>query len=204
MAYEFLKPLFEGKEHITFDELTAALDGSQDIKIANLASGGYVDAGKYNRMERQFKDEKARADSLQLGVANWESKYNTDTAALNQRLSEQQTEYATRDFFGSADFTSDLVKEAVMSRFKAQNFQLTEGAFGDDAAEWLKQLKEANPGAFSSQSEQTSLKPADPPKKPLFTQSKEQPPQQEQTAMSASQRMKWANEHPGEPWPWRT
>ena len=43
---EFLKSIFEGAA-LTYDQLAEKLKGSADVKLANLASGQYVDKGKF-------------------------------------------------------------------------------------------------------------------------------------------------------------
>ena len=39
--YEYLKSLFEGGA-ITFDQFVAALESRKEVKLANLADGGYA------------------------------------------------------------------------------------------------------------------------------------------------------------------
>lgn len=223
MAFEYLKPLFEGKEHLTFDELSTALEGASNINLVNLKDGGYVAKDKYDRTVGQ---EKARADGLQeqltaahntiqsykemnpeqlkQSVSEWEQRYATDTEALNQKMAQMEQDFAVRDFMRGHSFTSDLAKEAVIARFKAQSFTLTDGKFGSDASDWMNQLREANPGAFVVE-EAPSQPPQQPPvptKKPHFAPTKESSHQKTDAPMTATERMKWANEHPNEPWPW--
>ena len=46
---EFLKQFFgeNGEKALTYDDLQKALEGSKDVKIANLATGQWVDKGKF-------------------------------------------------------------------------------------------------------------------------------------------------------------
>ncbi len=50
----FLKAIF-GDRSMTLDELSAALDASKDVKLANLADGRYVDKEKYSALETKNK-----------------------------------------------------------------------------------------------------------------------------------------------------
>ena len=50
---DFLKSIF-GDKALTYAELETALKDSKDIKLANLASGGYVDKGKYDADEARL------------------------------------------------------------------------------------------------------------------------------------------------------
>ena len=51
---EFLKAIF-GDKALTYSELEAALKDSKDVKLANLAAGGYVDKEKYAALETKNK-----------------------------------------------------------------------------------------------------------------------------------------------------
>ncbi|MGN1119349.1 MAG: hypothetical protein ACI4Q4_03255 [Oscillospiraceae bacterium] len=51
---EFLKNIF-GDKALTYAELEAALKDSKEVKLANLASGGYVDKGKFDALETKNK-----------------------------------------------------------------------------------------------------------------------------------------------------
>lgn len=46
------------------------------------------------------------------------------------------------------DFTSSLAKEAIFNKFKEKDFKLKENKFGEDAINFIKELKESNKDAF--------------------------------------------------------
>ena len=46
------------------------------------------------------------------------------------------------------DFTSSLAKEAIFNKFKEKDFKLKENKFGEDAINFIKELKESNKYAF--------------------------------------------------------
>lgn len=100
---EFLKSIFEDKA-LTYADLEKALKDSKDIKLANLASGKYVDKDKFDKAELKANDLETQlttandtikgfkdldVEGLKKGVAEWEKKYKDDTATLNEKLINQ-------------------------------------------------------------------------------------------------------------------
>lgn len=93
---EKLKELF-GDGALTFSELEEKLKDNKDIKLANLASGNWVDKKKLTDTEAELtaakqtinglketvsKFDGVDVEKLKKDAADWETKYNTDTAAL--------------------------------------------------------------------------------------------------------------------------
>lgn len=93
---EKLKALF-GTEALTYEQLEAKLKDNKEVKLANLASGGYVDSRKFNDKvaelttandtikglrETVAKFDGVDVEKLKNDAKAWETKYNTDTAAL--------------------------------------------------------------------------------------------------------------------------
>ena len=89
-----LKALF-GAEALTFEQLEEKLKDNKEVKLANLASGGYVDKKKHedtvaelttaNNTITGLKDTVAKFDGadvekLKQEAKDWETKYNTDLA----------------------------------------------------------------------------------------------------------------------------
>lgn len=100
---EYLKSVF-GDKALTFAELEAALKDNKEIKLANLASGQYVDKDKFDKAELKAGDLQTQLtaandtikgfkdldpDGLKKSVKDWEKKYQDDTNALNLKLTEQ-------------------------------------------------------------------------------------------------------------------
>ena len=98
-----LKKLF-GDKAITYAELEKALEGNKEIKLANLASGGYVDKAKFTAAETQISDLKSQisqrdkdleelkkldAAGLKQQLNDLQAKYDTDTKAYNDKLTAQ-------------------------------------------------------------------------------------------------------------------
>lgn len=91
-----LKALF-GTEALTFEQLEEKLKDNKEIKLANLAAGGYVAKNKFDDLETELntakttinglKDTVSKFDGVDLdglknSVTEWENKYNTDIAAV--------------------------------------------------------------------------------------------------------------------------
>lgn len=92
---EKLKALF-GADALTWEQLESKLKDNKEVKLANLASGGYVDKKKFddkvtelataNETITGLRDTVAKFDGvdvekLKKDAADWETKYNTDLAA---------------------------------------------------------------------------------------------------------------------------
>ncbi len=91
-----LKELF-GTEALTWEQLQEKLKDNKDVKLANLAAGSYVDKSKYDKNVAELnaandtikglKDTVAKFDGvdvekLKKDASDWETKYNTDIAAV--------------------------------------------------------------------------------------------------------------------------
>lgn len=93
---EKLKALF-GSESLTYEQLEEKLKDNKEIKLANLATGNYVDKKKFddkvaelttaNQTISGLRDTVSKfdgvdVDKLKKDAADWESKYNADIAAV--------------------------------------------------------------------------------------------------------------------------
>ena len=99
---EKLKALF-GTEALTFEQLEEKLKDNKEVKLANLASGGFVDKKKYDEKVTELSTAQETInglqdtvkqfdgvdiDGLKKAAKDWEDKYNTDlaTAKLNNAI----------------------------------------------------------------------------------------------------------------------
>ena len=91
-----LKALF-GTDALTFEQLEAKLKDNKEVKLANLANGSYVDKRKFDDKvaelttandtikglrETVAKFDGVDVDKLKKDAQDWETKYNTDIAAV--------------------------------------------------------------------------------------------------------------------------
>ena len=96
-------------------------------------------------------------EGIKQSATDWEKKYNTATADLQKKLDEQAYDFAMKEYVNGYQFTSELVKQAVVAQLKAQEFKLSDGKFlGAD--DFMKQLQEANPSAFVIEDEKPQPK----------------------------------------------
>lgn len=87
-------------------------------------------------------------DGIKKSVETWENKYNTDIQTLQNKLDAQTYDFALENYVNGYQFTSELVKQAVIAQLKQQGFKLNDGKFlGAD--DFMSQLKTANPSAFA-------------------------------------------------------
>lgn len=93
---DFLKSIFSDKA-LTYAELEAALKDNKEVKLANLASGRYVDKEKFDTevgklatanktisglQEAAKKFDGVDVEKLKQDFADLQTKYDTDTAAI--------------------------------------------------------------------------------------------------------------------------
>ena len=91
-----LKELF-GSEALTWEQLEEKLKDNKDIKLANLSAGSHIDKRKYddkvaelntaNETIKGLRETVAKfdgvdVDKLKKDASDWETKYNTDLAAV--------------------------------------------------------------------------------------------------------------------------
>lgn len=91
-----LKALF-GTDALTYEQLEAKLKDNKEVKLANLASGSYVDKRKFDDKVAELTTANETITGLRETVAKfdgvdveklkndakaWETKYNTDLAAV--------------------------------------------------------------------------------------------------------------------------
>lgn len=96
---EFLKSIF-GDKALTYAELEAALKDSKDVKLANLAEGGYVDKGKFDALETKNKTlseqlkglENVKPEELQAEIARLKSENEQAEQRYQQALLDHAVE----------------------------------------------------------------------------------------------------------------
>lgn len=216
MAYEFLKRLFgtpkdgEKPKAMTYEELEAAIDADDKIKLINLEDGGYVpkktldtkntELGETKKLLKEANDtiqtyKEMDIDGIKKSVTDWETKYNTDTKALQEKLDAQATEFAAKEYMSKFQFTSPLAAKAAMSEFMAQGFKRGDDGKFLGADDFMKSMKESNPGAFVVETPPAQDTP--PASKPTFTPPNPANPPKANKKMTLTEKMKYMAEHPG-------
>ena len=93
---EELKSIF-GEETLSYEQFEQKLgEASEKIKLANLKNGGYVDKGKYEKLESQLNDLKTKYDNLSQSAKDYEelqNNYNTINEQYKElKVKNEQTE----------------------------------------------------------------------------------------------------------------
>ena len=217
--YEFLNALFKDENGnpiaLTLDQLTEKLSSATDIKLVNIADGGYVKKEKLDAkitelsgVRQQLTDANAEIqsykdmdiDGIKQKASEWENKYKTDTAALNEKLAQQERAFARDLFFKSYQFSSQFAEDGVKAAFDKQDFKLVDGEFMG-AKDYMNKLMtdDATKSAFVFEPADGGNEGGDPqpPYQPQFSQQQRQPQNPPKPKQTLSEKMKWANEHPG-------
>ena len=215
--YEYLKSLFGTAEDgtpsaLTFEQFCKALSEHKDIKLVNLADGGYVSKDKFDGKETELKGikdqlESANAtiksykdmdvDGIKQSVTDWEKKYNDDTAALRQQLAEQEQSHSLDMFLSGYQFTSKAAKDGIRAEFLSKKFPFENGSFLG-AKEFMDGLKSSDDykGAFAPEvAPEPTPAPAPPAPKPQFSDPNPIKPQPK-PKINLAELMRKKNENP--------
>ena len=104
-----LKALF-GDKALTYAELEAALKDSKEIKLANLASGQYVDIGKFKQAETQANGLQAQLAQRDKDLAELKK---LDAAGIQAQLDTLKGKYAD----DTRALTVAYMTETILKRF---------------------------------------------------------------------------------------
>ena len=88
---EKLKELF-GEDALTFSQLEEKLKDNKDVKLANLATGHYVDKKKYDDKVAELTTAQGTITSLNETVKKFDG---VDVEGLKNRATELETKYNT-------------------------------------------------------------------------------------------------------------
>ena len=173
MAYEFLRKLFgtpkEGEQPraMTAAELVAAIEADKNLSIVNLKDGGYVSADKYSAKETELKGVQAQltaanqtikgfegqdVEGIKKQVTDWETKYNTDTQQLKDKLDKQARAHAEEMFLSGYQFTSKAARNGILAELRAKDLKVEDGTI-IGGKEFMQSLmdNEDYKGAFKAQ-----------------------------------------------------
>lgn len=212
--YEYLKTLFGTEEDgkpvaLTFEQLVAAISADKELKIANLADGGYVSKDKFDAKDTELEGIKQQLstanatiqsykdmdiDSIKQSVTDWEQKYNDDTEALKQQLAKQERDHCLDMFLGGYKFSSKAAEDGIRADFERKNFPFEEGKFLG-AKEYMDGLmtNDDYKAAFAVEAPPIEEPHSDP--KPRFSDPNPQKPEPT-PKVSLAELMKRKNENP--------
>lgn len=149
MKREFLKDL--GLEDEVINKIMT--ENGKDIEKHKTEKDAYKT--KYDDTKKLLDDANTTIQSykdmdvegIKKSAEDWKAKYETDTAALNNKIAQQEYEHQADKYLNKYEFSSNLVRSAVLNQFKEKKFKLENDTFlGAD--DFMKQLQESEPGIF--------------------------------------------------------
>lgn len=133
------------KEVVGKEFVPAADHAAQKTKLDELTKQL---AERDKDLEKLKSENKSEELAKQLEELN--TKYKTDTDALNAKLAAQETDHAAEKLFGEYKFASGRVKNSVLEEFKSKGFKFENGAFVG-GKEYLEGLKKTEPDVFAAE-----------------------------------------------------
>lgn len=115
-----LRELF-GEEALTYAQLEEKLKDNKDIKLANLASGGFVDKKKYDDKVAELTTAQGTISTLNETVAKFDG---VDVEGLKNKASELEDKYNT----DMAAVRLDSAVNLALVEAKAKNPKLAKAA----------------------------------------------------------------------------
>lgn len=168
---EFLKSIF-GDAALTYDQLAEKLKGSTDVKLANLASGQYVDKGKFDAAQtelagvrEQLKSaneaidgfKKLDPEGLKKAAQEWKDKHAADTAALQEKIKSQAKDAAVRLAVAKENVHDDTLTMAALDLGKVA---VAEDGTVSGLTEQIAALREQKPFLFKTGRTEQNYNPA--------------------------------------------
>ena len=144
---DFLKGIFNGQA-LTFEQFAEKVAAAQNIKLANLADGGYVGKDKYVSLETRFN-----AASQQLADANqklagydpeWKTKADQAQQAADERVQQIEFDYALGAALTAAKARNATAVKALLNM---DGLKLSDGKIVG-LSEQLETLREENDYLF--------------------------------------------------------
>lgn len=140
-------------------------DKLQHVRYADLSEGNYVSREKYQTLETKsnglqtqlneandkinsYKD--MDIDGIKQSAAEWESKYNKDTQALQEQIDNQGKQFAAERFMDGQRIKSPLSRKQILHDFLKQGMEFKDGAFVG-AEEYMKGVREQYPDEFETE-----------------------------------------------------
>jgi hypothetical protein len=154
MKREFIKELVPDISKEALDAIMAENGKDVEAQKATVTSLTTERDGLKTQLEAANAEIKSYKDLDVEGVkaksAEWEQKYNTDTAALKTQLDDANYGFAVTGAVAGLKFSSESAKKAFVSDLTAKKLPLQEGKLlGLD--DFTKTYKEADPNAFAAE-----------------------------------------------------
>lgn len=146
------------------NEINGAADRKDNpVKFVDLSEGNYVGKENYTRLQTEnagYKTQIAESnkeiksyremdiDGIKTKAAEWEQKYNADTAALNKKLDDQKKSFAAERYLDGQKIKSPLAKKSILADFLSQDMKFKDDGTFEGAEEYMKKIREQYPDDF--------------------------------------------------------
>ena len=188
---DFLKVLFDNGP-LSWDAFTAAVQ-EKGYKVADLSTGNYVSAQKYNdaitakdntiadlngqitkrdgdiaNLQNQINadgDSRTKINNLNNQITQLQTDYANQKNEYENKLKQQSYEFAVREFAGTQKFTSKAAQRDFTNEMISKKLKFENDKL-EGVDDFVKSYKEVNPDAFLAEPE----KPKEPtvPPVPFF------------------------------------
>lgn len=189
MKREFLKQLIPG---ITDEQLNAVMNENGNdlnamratitqhettIQTLTTERDGYkTQLSDRNKDIKALQEQAKGNEDLTKQLGELQTKYDTDTKALQKKLDDQAADHAIEAVFSGVQFASSLAKRAAIADFKAKGYKLGSDGKYAEADGYIAQLKKDDPAAFKTEStndgksgDKTDSTPKNNPQLPRFS-----------------------------------
>lgn len=157
MKREFIKNLLPDISDEALDKIMA--EAGKDIEsykqkndaLTTERDGLKQQLDDANKSIQSYKD--MDIDGIKAKAAEWETKYQTDTQALKDKLDAQSYGYAVEKAAADVKFSSNGAKKAFLSDLTEKKLKLTEEGKLEGFNDFLEQYKKDDPSAFATDGE---------------------------------------------------
>lgn len=160
MERKFLESLKVGEENLpkeVVDSIMAEYGKSfkdKDEKIQNLTTEKEGLSTQLSELNTKVKElSSVDANKLKEEIQTLNTKYETDTKALNDKLTKQSHDFTIKGLADNLKFSSESAKKAFLSDLSVKDLKIEDGkVLGFD--DFVKSYKESDPNAFEKEAEQ--------------------------------------------------
>lgn len=201
---DFLKALFEGKEALSWDEFSEAVE-AKGYKLADLASGKYVAKKKFDdelaskdtmiedlnsqitkrdtdleslkaQLESGAQDNDAKVTDLTDQLTKLQGEYENTKAEYENKLNKQAYTFAVNEYANGLKFTSKAAARDFKEQILSADLKIKDGQLlGAD--DFKEAYGKENEDAFLVEQEPDPTPQAPETPKPMFIQPTPQAPQ---------------------------
>lgn len=160
MKREDLEKLKVGEENLSkevIDDIMAMYGKSfkdKDEKIATLTTEKDGLSTQLSDLNKKVKElSSVDAEKLKEEIQNLNTKYDTDTKDLQNKISKQNYDFKVKELTSGIKFSSESARKAFISDLSAKELKLEEDKIlGFD--DFVKSYQESDPNAFAKEDKQ--------------------------------------------------